>query len=390
MKNKLDLSHIPIVDAHCHPFDPAKDEGDFRLHFSLSMWDPVPELTNNTIFSYKTMRELGKMLNVPVNDFDAISKERDKRYKENPQEYIQKLFKSVNYDTLLVDTGFPHEEFVGYSVDLDYFKKLVPCKVYPVFRIEPTIYKIFKNFPKSFEDVKQIFSEDMEKAIKKDRVVAIKSIIAYATGLEIKIWSEEEVEKAYNRFKQSPYKAFSKNKPGLDEKIIRDSLVVMALKKCKESDIPMLFHTGMGGAPTLDLRIANPLLMQDLLAVDELKEIKVVLVHSGYPYCQETGQMVACYPNLYCDVSAISNFFGTALKPAMLKLFELAPINKIMFGTDGVVMPESYWMGALQGVNDISAALSELIELGWITDSDAIKFAKMILNENAKKLFKIV
>jgi uncharacterized protein len=389
MKKIIDLSNIPVIDAHCHPFDPSRDKGDFRLHFSLSMWDPLPELTNNTVFSYKVMRELGKVLNCKNDDFDKISKERDKVYKNNPKDYIFKLFKAANIDTLVVDTGFPHEEFVGYSVDLHYFKNLVPCKVYPVFRIEPTIYKIFKNFPKTFEDVKTIFNEDIEKAIKIQKVVALKSIIAYASGLEIKLWSEKEAEEAYGRFKKMSYKEFSKHKPGLDEKILRDFFVVMSLKKCHEHDLPMLFHTGMGGAPTLDLRLANPLLMQDLLAVEEIKETKVVLTHSGYPYCQEAAQMVACYPNLYCDVSALSNFFGTSLKSAMLKLLELAPVNRIMFGTDGVTIPESYWMGVLQGVNDVGAALSELVDSGWITSNDALKFGKLILNENAKKLFKL-
>jgi predicted TIM-barrel fold metal-dependent hydrolase len=145
----------------------------------------------------------------------------------------------------------------------------------------------------------------------------------------------------------------------------------------------------MGGAPTLDLRKANPILMQDILAVDEIKETKVVLTHAGFPYCEETAMMTSCYPNLYCDMSAISNFMGTSMKSAMLKIFEFAPVNRVLFGTDGVIMPESYWIGVLQGVKGLEQALVELINDEWITENDAIKIAKMILNENAVKLYKL-
>ena len=163
----------------------------------------------------------------------------------------------------------------------------------------------------------------------------------------------------------------------------------MTLNKCREHDLPMQFHTGMGGAPTLDLRKANPILMQDILAVDEIKETKVVLTHAGFPFCEEAAMLTSCYPNLYCDVSAICNFMGTSMKTAMLKLFEFAPVNRILFGTDGVTMPESYWIGVLQGVKGLGQALTELINEDWITENDAYKFANMILHENAKKLYQL-
>jgi predicted TIM-barrel fold metal-dependent hydrolase len=389
MISEIDLSAIPVIDSHCHPFDPVRDKGDFRLHFSLSMWEPSLELTTNTVFSYKVIRELGKLLGCATEDFDEISKERDRQYRRDPKAYIDKLFKSVNLETLILDTGYPHEEWVGYSVDLDSFSRLVPCKIYPICRIEPIVYKIFKKFPKTFDEAKEFFNSEIEKAVKVEKVVAFKSIIAYATGLELKHWSEKEAEDAYNRFIQKPYQDYTKHPPGPDEKILRDYFAVMALLKCRENDIPMQFHTGMGGAPTLDLRKANPILMQDILAVEEVKETKVVLAHAGFPFCEEAAMLTSSYPNLYCDMSAISNFMGTAMKSAMLKIFELAPVNRVLFGTDGVTMPESYWIGVKQGVKGLEQALVELINEDWITEKDANRIAKMILNENAKKLYKL-
>lgn len=77
MNSQIDLSTIPVIDSHCHPFDPARDEGDFRLHFSLSMWEPSAELTTNTVFSYKVIRELGNLLKHPIDDFNKVTEERE-------------------------------------------------------------------------------------------------------------------------------------------------------------------------------------------------------------------------------------------------------------------------------------------------------------------------
>ena len=198
----MDLSSIPVIDSHCHPFDPSKEDDDFRLYFNMSLWRPPTEVVVDTVVNRKLMRELGKFLGVPAGtDQEKIAEARNKQYKADPKGYIQKLFKSNNLETMLVDTGFPHEEFTGYSVDLKTFADLVPCKVYPIFRMGPTIFKIFSDLPAAFGEVVDIMDKDLEKAIKEDKVVAIKSIIAYETGLGIKKWSEKEAKQAYERFK---------------------------------------------------------------------------------------------------------------------------------------------------------------------------------------------
>jgi predicted TIM-barrel fold metal-dependent hydrolase len=378
----MNLRNVPIIDSHCHPFDPEKGSKDFRSDFNCSLWKPPMEIVENTIFNYKMIRELGKYLNLPNGSSqNMIVNERNKQYKNDPKKYIHGLFKSVNLDTLLVDTGFPHEEFTGYSVDLNIFRELVPCKVYPIYRLATTIFRIFKNLPPTFEEAIEIVKKDMNDAIEKDKVVAFKSIIAYETGLEIKQWSDSEAKESYKRF--------VKEKQRADEKVLRDYITVLGLKKCHDNSIPMQFHTGIGSAPVLDLREANPILMQDILAVDEIKETDVVITHSGHPFNQETGYLTSIYPNLYCDVTAICPYFGTALKQAFLKLFEMAPVNRIMYGTDGGVVPETYWFGALQGIKDLEAALEELIKSDWITKEEAVHIANLIINKNAKLLYKI-
>ena len=378
----MDLSSIPVIDSHCHPFDPSKEDDDFRVYFNMSLWRPPTEVVVDTVVNRKLMRELGKFIGVPTGaDQEKIAEARNKQYKADPKGYIQKLFKSNNLETMLVDTGFPHEEFTGYSVDLKTFADLVPCKVHPIFRMAPTIFKIFSDLPAAFEEALDIMDKDLEKAIKEDKVVAIKSIIAYKTGLGIKKWSEKEANQAYERFK--------KDRNRDDEKIIREYFVVMGLLKCKENNLPMQFHTGLGSAPILNLLESNPILMQDILADDDVKETTVVITHSGYPFTTETGYLCSVYPNCYCDVTAITPYCGPAFKKAILSILEFAPANRIMFGSDGVIIPETYWLGIRNGVKALGEALDELVSSDWITADEAMEFAQMILHDNAERVYKL-
>ncbi len=378
----MDLSEIPVIDSHCHPFDPAREDDDFRVYFNMSLWRPPTEVVVDTVINRKLMRELGKFIGAPPDaDQNDIAEYRNKVYKADQKAYIQRMFKAAHVETMLVDTGFPHEEFTGYSVDLKTFADLVPCRVFPIFRMAPTIFKIFKDLPPTFEEAVTIMEKDLEHAIKVDKVVALKSIAAYETGLAIRKWSKKEASDAYERFK--------KEKKREDEKIIRDYFAVMGLKKAGENDIPIQFHTGFGSAPVLNLFEANPMLLADILADDEIKETKVVITHSGLPFTRETGYLCSVFPNCYCDVTAISPYAALALKNALLELFEFAPANRIMFGSDGVIVPETYWLGITQGVRALGSALDELVTGDWITAREAIEFAELILYKTAKRLYKV-
>jgi predicted TIM-barrel fold metal-dependent hydrolase len=378
----MDLTEIPVIDSHCHPFDPAREDDDFRVYFNMSLWRPPTEVVVDTVVNRKLMRELGKFIGAPRDaDQNGIAAYRNKVYKSDPKAYIQKMFKAAHVETMLVDTGFPHEEFTGYSVDLKTFADLVPCRVFPIFRMAPTIYKIFKDLPSTFEEAVSIMEKDLEHAVKVDKVVALKSIAAYETGLEIRKWSKKEASDAYDRFKKEGKRE--------DEKVIRDFFAVMGLRKAGEYDIPIQFHTGFGSAPVLNLFEANPMLLADILADDEIKETKVVITHSGFPFTRETGYLCSVFPNCYCDITAITPYAAHALKNALLEIFEFAPANRIMFGSDGVIVPETYWLGITQGVHALGSALDELVTGNWITAREAIEFAELILNKTAKKLYKL-
>jgi hypothetical protein len=381
--NKLKIENIKIIDAHCHPFDPLS-EGSEDLRFDFNLYHLGAKLDNivNSLTSKKIIEELRVLLELDKNISDKeIISYRNSLYKKDPKKYISILFEDANFDILLLDTGYPDVEFGVEKVEFQDFVKITPCKANQIYRIEPIIFQVFNQLPEDFQEAKSIIENNIKEAITAN-VIGFKSVIAYETGLEIKKKKEVDVAKAYNDFRMN------KNKDS--EKILRDFFVYMAVSECNENDIPMQFHTGMGSVPILDLYKANPLLLQEFLEDEVVKKTKIILTHAGYPFCEEAGMLVSSFSNLFCDVSAISTYFGaSALRKSFLRLFELSPMDKIMFGTDGGIIPETYWFGAKQGIKDLESSLIRMIDLGWISLKDAHKYAEMILHKNAINIYKL-
>ena len=109
--------------------------------------------------------------------------------------------------------------------------------------------------------------------------------------------------------------------------------------------------------------------MQQLLAEMEIKYIKVILTHSDYPFTTETGYKTVFIPIFIVTLARIMKQLEN-----IFKLFEFAPANRIMFGTDGTFIPETYWFGYTQDIKVISDALEKMIASDLIAAAEVMKF----------------
>ena len=173
------------------------------------------------------------------------------------------------------------------------------------------------------------------------------------------------------------------------EKTIREFLVFKALDLSIKLNVPMQIHTGMGASPSIDVRDANPLNLLNLITHPELSKAKIVLVHCGYPYVEETGYLANQYPGVFVDLSEMNPFIGSGVKNKILSLLEMAPITKVMYGSDGFNTPEVFWIASIICRESLGQAMEELINRGFIDEDFANKSIKLILRENAKKLYNI-
>jgi predicted TIM-barrel fold metal-dependent hydrolase len=177
--------------------------------------------------------------------------------------------------------------------------------------------------------------------------------------------------------------------PSKEVKAVMDHFVFLTAEKSVELDVPLQIHVGMGDAPIIDLRIANPILLHDFITDDSLKKAKLVLTHGGYPWIEEAGFLVNSYPNVFLDLSETIPFISIGIADKLMKLFEMTPTNKIMYGSDGYNIPELFWISALETKRSLSRVLNELVESNTIDVDWALEIAEQILSMNTKRIYKL-
>ena len=171
-------------------------------------------------------------------------------------------------------------------------------------------------------------------------------------------------------------------------KKLRDHLLCRALELCMEYDVPMQIHTGIGDFE-VNLVLCRPALLMDLLRFPTFRACKVVLVHSGYPYHAEAGYMANVLPRVYCEVSEGVPFAAHAADRLYLTILEMAPISKVMYGSDGFGLPEINFVAAKLAKSALARALDQLVEDGFLSLREAEKTAGLILAGNARALYRI-
>lgn len=377
----ISTKDIPAIDDHFHIFDRSHERPFFEQHFTLSML-PVPKEDIRNTLTYRILhKEMQRYFNMPGASIDKIIAERERQCTEDPM-YIDKLYQDANLKAVLADIGFPNKEFCGYEIDYDERQTLIPHTVLrKIVRIEPIIFQLLNDgISRTYPEFRKALKQELRNSVQREKAVAIKTVIAYRTGLCIHKESDEIIAQAYQRYSTDI-------KDQASNKIFRDDMIYATLEICTEMDLPMQIHTGMGDAPALDVRKANPTDLYDIIAA--FPTAKIIIVHAGYPYVAETGIMVNEYPNVYVDLSEMIPFAGIAAERTLLTLLEMCPVNKIIYGSDNNSVPETAWFSAIYFRRYLEKVLNRLIDDGVIDDAYAMEMAEMIMYRNAERIYKL-
>jgi hypothetical protein len=336
----MDLNHLSMIDNHAHPFLPEKENEDPTSYWTTSL---LPENTKHipNLLVFKRMTGcLGELIGVDSGAGTVeIWKRRQEIYVQNPKHYIKALFENAKIKKLFVDIGYPTKAISGYDVDPTDLAKLVPADVKVIVRIEPIIMDLAGR-KLSYEDFIGYFSQALDKQISINDTVALKTAIAYFTGLKIQEFSPTDIKQSFKVFMNDPG-TFDQAGPFFNH------LVHLTFKAARKHNLPVQIHTGFGNAPLLDLSASNPLLLFDLLSDEDCRKTPIVLLHAGYPYVRETAYLVNNYPNVYVDISQVTQFVGAGLMTLLTELLSMAPMNKILYGSDGLGAPELFWWPAI-------------------------------------------
>jgi predicted TIM-barrel fold metal-dependent hydrolase len=374
----LDFTQLAVVDNHCHgimrdqafgditgwrqAFTESKDTGMARDHVA------------STAFYRRLLRTLADFLDCEPEE-EAVFAARTSR---DGRELTGALLSAANVDTLLLDTGFPPPEEVLPEPELG---EVGGCRTEPMLRLEILMEGLLAEHD-SLEDVKEALFAELYDV--RDRgYVALKSIAAYRTGLDIREWSPEETEESLQEYRRDAGAGPAR----LVHKPLLDTLLHFAFAQAARQEVPVQFHVGYGDADT-DLLLGNPLYLRPVLQRPDYRGMPVVLLHECYPYTRQGGYLAAIYQNVYLDLSYGIPLLGFGEMLSFTRqALGVAPSSKLMYSSDGIGVPELHWISAIDGRRVIGEALGELVSRGELDFAAAEATGEDVLHANATRLY---
>jgi hypothetical protein len=371
----LDLSSIPIVDDHCHSLlrEQPADDPAFRFHLTESSF---PEMARDhvphSILYQATIRELADLLHCEA-DPDAI---HAARRAWGLIRTTREIVARGGFRTWLVDTGYRTDA----TLSLDELRAIAPVRIEEIVRLEPLIERLVVE-SRTFDELIDAYRAAID-GLPQRGVVAMKSIIAYRTGLAIESVDRATAKSAFAVVREA---ARTEGSVRIASKPLLDHLIVVAVEEAARLGLPIQFHTGLGD-PDLDLTQVDPASLR-LIFADRYRAAPIVLLHAGYPYVRSLAYLAAMFPNVYADMGeAITYAAGDAAGIAR-ELLGLAPASKILFSTDASLIPELYWVGARLGRRALGRVLDEHVADGVIDEPTALDWANRILWRNSESVY---
>ena len=376
----VDLRHVPIVDNHCHGILRSQNFDDrvsWRRAFTESADPGMPrEHVATTAFYGRLIRALAGFFGCEPEEELVLAA----RTERNGPELSGELLRAANVEILLIDTGYPPPEEVLPVAEL---AELGSCRAEPMLRLE-TLMERLLNEHDSLEAVKAALAAALND-VRGQGYVALKSIVAYRTGLNIMEWPREEAEASLREFRQ----ATGEGSARLAHKPLLDSLLHVAFAEAARQEVPVQFHVGYGDTDT-DLLLGNPLHLRAVLERPNYRGMPVVLLHGCYPYTRKGGYLAAVYENVYLDLSYGIPLLGYGEMLSFTReALGVAPIYKLLYSSDGIGVPELHWMGATDGRRVLGQALEELVAYGELSIPEAEAAGENVLRGNATRLYRL-
>jgi predicted TIM-barrel fold metal-dependent hydrolase len=223
---------------------------------------------------------------------------------------------------------------------------------------------------------------------KRGGAVAEKFEAAYLRSLDFEKVERATVERVYAQF-------IAKGAPADAEyKLLQDYLFRYIAAECGRLGMAVHIHTMAGAGSYFDVRGANPLFLESVLNDPTLRKTNFVMVHGGWPFTREITALLE-KPNAYLDYSAQSLILPPAtLAQTLREWLDFVP-EKVLFGTDAypysdeMGWEESGWIAARRGREALAIALTTMMRDDVISRDHALELARMVLRENARKLYRL-
>jgi predicted TIM-barrel fold metal-dependent hydrolase len=367
---------IALVDHHVHGVVPGElDRSAFELLISES-GRPAPSSTSH--FQSPIGLAIRRAC-APVLGLEPLAP---------PEAYLEaraalgpaaneRLLAASKLAGLLVDTGHRSREILGPRE----MGELAGAPAREVARLE-RLAELVAERSSGPSEYLRLLPHEIEAAAKE--VVGWKTIVAYRYGFDL------ETRKPERRELTAALDAWFEPERGpgrLDSPVVLRHLLGTLVEASAATRLPLQVHAGFGDAD-LDLHRADPVVFTPWVRLFGEAGMPVVFLHC-YPYHRQAGYLAEVFPHVYFDVGCILNYAGPGSRRVLEEALELAPFTKMLYSSDAFGLAELVYLGAEVFRRQLSAVLVGWVAAGECTGEDAEEIARLIGEENARRLYRL-
>jgi len=216
--------------------------------------------------------------------------------------------------------------------------------------------------------------------------VAFKDQSAYTRTLDYANPTRAEAEAVFNWFMEDPRRSASYPDGA---KPLDDYLFHAFMRMARDLDLPVQIHTGHMAGIRNDIVKTNAIGLTKLIELH--REVRFDLFHANWPYSGELLYLSKNYPNVtldFCWANIIDPIYCQNLfKQALASV----PHGKIHgYGSDvGGDSVDQAWAHAQIARDNIAMALSDLVEIDYLSLDEAREVAYAWLFANANTFFRL-
>jgi len=383
-----DFATCPVVDNHCHVLEPEKKNTEpiwLAREFFHGMADtPIPGVakaklwgaTDDLLFHFPHMGvvltavcQLAKVFGCEP-ELETVAAERNRRTaKEGLSGYAKMLYKDAGIVCSVMDSNLPINDPI-----LD----LTPGKKVRLLQMDPLLKKLIPASG-SYAELLRCFQEAVEKSIRQDGFVGIKSHLGELVGFGAAPVEADEAERYFAAAAAGDGEAFKK---------IYMAIVLATMIQAQDLKFPIHFHTGFtGGLWNGPIADTDPFLLAPILRQTRFLKTRVVLLHGGHPWIQKAAAMAHTFPHVWVDMGWTTPWISQRIVECYRDAIGMAPLSKLMIGSGGHGSPEISWLAAKTAKIALGEVLSDSVRLGLMAERDAEKTGRMILHDNAARMY---
>jgi uncharacterized protein len=163
--------------------------------------------------------------------------------------------------------------------------------------------------------------------------------------------------------------------PGYDHYPINDPSLETVFRIAAKHDVPVMIHTGDTYSKTAKVRMAHPLLVDDI-AVD-YPDVRFVMCHLGNPWFQDAAEVLYKNDNVFADISGLTlgefsydfeRYVAMRLKDMITYMGD--PGKQLMYGTDWPLVRMKPYVKLL---HELQLTEEQLENVSWRTAARLFK-----------------